>query len=277
MNRREFMKVGSLFAAGGLLAKVGQLELSDETNTPVVERVEIPIINLHPALEGFTIVQLSDIHLQPFTRPELVQKAVDISNELKPDLVVLTGDYVWRDQEAVFELAPILAGLNARHGVYSVLGNHDLWLEVEATLRAFEEAGLPMLINQGVEIVQGNGSFYLAGMDDGWSGAPDLALSVEKAPSGVPIVLLLHEPDLVDEISLDPRIALQLSGHTHGGQVLVAGRPPIFTPTLGKKYSQGLFRVNNTWLYTNRGLGVISVPLRYNCPPEVTLLTLARA
>jgi predicted MPP superfamily phosphohydrolase len=277
MNRREFMKVGSLFAAGGLLAKFGQLELNDETNTPVIERVEIPIRNLKPALEGFTIVQLSDIHLQPFTRPELVQRAVEMSNDLQPDLVVLTGDYVWRDQEAIFELTPILAGLNARHGVYSVLGNHDLWLDVEVTETAFAEAGLPLLVNQGVQIREGNGSFYLAGMDDGWSGQPDLGLTLEKAPSGDPIVLLLHEPDLVDEVSLDPRIALQLSGHTHGGQVLIPGQPPIFTPTLGKKYSQGLFRVNDTWLYTNRGLGVISVPLRMNCPPEVTLLTLTRA
>jgi len=277
MNRREFMKVGSLFAAGGLLAKVGQIELNDETTTPVLERVEIPIRNLKSALEGFTIVQLSDIHLRPYTRPDLVKRAVEMSNELRPDLVVLTGDYVWREQEAAFELAPILAGLNARHGIYSVLGNHDHWLDVEITKRAFEEAGLPMLINQGLEIRDGNGSFYLAGMDDGWSGKPDLNMTLEKAPSNTPIVLLLHEPDLVDETSRDPRITLQLSGHTHGGQVLVAGQPPIFTPDLGKKYSQGLFRVHDTWLYTNRGLGVISVPLRLNCPPEVTLLTLTRA
>jgi uncharacterized protein len=277
MNRREFMKVGSLFAAGGLLAKLGQIELNDETTTPVLERVEIPIRNLKPALEGFTIVQLSDIHLRPYTKPDLVRRAVEMSNELRPDLVVLTGDYIWRVQEAAFELAPLLAGLNARHGVYSVLGNHDHWLDVEVTRRAFEEAGLPMLINQGVEISAGNGSFYLAGMDDGWSGKPDLNMAVEKAPPDIPIILLLHEPDLVDETSRDPRIALQLSGHTHGGQVLIAGQPPIFTPDLGKKYSQGLFRVNDTWLYTNRGLGVISVPLRFNCPPEVTLLTLTRA
>ncbi|MGE5464808.1 MAG: metallophosphoesterase [Syntrophothermus sp.] len=277
MNRRDFMKVASLFAAGGLLAKVGQIELNDETNTPVLERVKIPIKNLKPALEGFTIVQLSDIHLQPFTKPELVHRAVEMSNGLRPDLVVLTGDYVWRVQDAIFELTPILSGLNARHGVYSVLGNHDLWLDVEVTKTAFAEARLPLLINQGVEIYEGSGSFYLAGMDDGWSGQPDLKMSLEKTPAGMPIVLLLHEPDLVNETSMDPRIALQLSGHTHGGQVLLGGRPPIFTPTLGKIYSQGLFRVNDTWLYTNRGLGVISVPLRINCPPEVTLLTLTRA
>lgn len=277
MNRRDFMKVSSLFVAGGILAKIGQMELNDETTMPVVEQVEIPLRNLHPALEGFTIAQLSDIHLRPYTRPDLVERAVEMTNILRPDLVVLTGDYVWRDQEAVFELTRILSGIDARHGVYSVLGNHDLWLDVEVTKTAFAEAGLPLLINQGLEINQGRGSFYLAGMDDGWSGQPDMNLALEDAPGGAPVVLLLHEPDLVNETSLDPRITLQLSGHTHGGQVLLPGKPPIFTPHLGKQYSQGLFRVNETWLYTNRGLGVISVPLRFNCPPEVTLLTLTKA
>ena len=152
INRRDFLKVSGLVVASAVLARVGQLELNDETVTPVVDRVQIPIKNLKPALEGFTIVQLSDIHLQPYTKPDLVRKAVEMSNSLHPDLVVLTGDYVWREQEAAFELAPILAGLNARHGVYSVLGNHDLWLDVEVIKTAFAEAGLPMLINQGLEI-----------------------------------------------------------------------------------------------------------------------------
>lgn len=249
----------------------------DEAKNPVVDQVLIPLKDLKPALEGFTIVQLSDIHLRPFTKPDLVKKAVELSNCLRPDLVVLTGDYVWLDQEAAFELAPILAGLNARHGVYSVLGNHDLWLDVRVVKAAFAEAGLPMLVNQGLEVNAGNGSFYLAGLDDGWSGKMDIQSALEKAPAGAPVVLLLHEPDLVDETSLDPRISLQLSGHTHGGQVRLAGKPLNFALHLGKKYNQGLFRVNETWLYTNRGLGVISVPVRYNCPPEVTLLTLTKA
>jgi predicted MPP superfamily phosphohydrolase len=263
--------------ASGLITAAGYLKLNDEAQNPVVDQVLIPIKNLKPSLEGFTILQLSDIHLRPFTTPDLVKKAVEMSNRLRPDLVVLTGDYVWRDQEAAFELAPILAGLDARYGVYSVLGNHDLWLDVRIIKTAFTEAGLPLLINQGVELNAGNGSLYLAGLDDGWSGSPDLKLALENAPAGAPVVLLLHEPDLVNQTSLDPRISLQLSGHTHGGQVRLPGKPSFLTPHLGKKYDQGLFRVNQTWLYTNRGLGVISVPMRINCPPEITLLTLTKA
>jgi predicted MPP superfamily phosphohydrolase len=277
MNRRNFLKLGGLVAAGGVLAAAGHLELNDEMQQPVVDHVRVPILNLHPALEGFTILQMSDIHLRPFTKPDLVKKAVEMSNLQRPDLAVLTGDYVWRDQEAAFELAPILAGLNPRHGVYSVLGNHDLWLDVRVIKTAFAQAGLPLLINQGLEISSGKGSLYLAGLDDGWSGEADLNLALLNAPAGAPVVLLLHEPDLVDQTSLDGRVSLQLSGHTHGGQVRVFGKPPLLKPHLGKKYDQGLFRVNNTWLYTNRGLGVISVPVRYNCPPEITLLTLMKA
>jgi predicted MPP superfamily phosphohydrolase len=277
MNRRNFLKIGGLFAAGGLLAAAGHLEMNDEAQQPVVDQVLVPIKNLKPSLEGFTILQLSDIHLRPFTKPDLVKKAVEISNRLRPDLVALTGDYVWRNQEAAFELAPILAGLDARYGVYSVLGNHDLWLDERAVKAAFAQAGLPLLMNQGIEVNAGNGSLYLAGLEDGWSGRPDLRQALENAPAGTPVVLLLHEPDLVNQTSLDPRITLQLSGHTHGGQVRLPGRPSFLTPHLGKLYDRGLFRVNETWLYTNRGLGVISIPFRYNCPPEVTLLTLTRA
>jgi uncharacterized protein len=277
MNRRDFLKVSGVVAASVLLAAAGRFELDDEAQHPVVDKVLVPIKNLSPSLEGFTIAQLSDIHLRPMTQPGLVKNAVEMTNRLHPDLVALTGDYVWLDQDAAFELAPILAGLDARHGVYSVLGNHDLWLNVEAVKSAFAESRLPILINQGLEVTVGAGSLYLAGLDDGWSGKADLKRSLENAPTGVPVVLLLHEPDLVNQTSLDPRVALQLSGHTHGGQVRMPGKPPFFKPHLGEEYTQGLFRVNDTWLYTNRGLGVISVPVRYNCPPEITLLTLTRA
>jgi hypothetical protein len=251
--------------------------LADESGDPVVERVLVPIPGLKPALEGFSIVQLSDIHLLPYTRAGLVRKAVEMANSLKPDLVVLTGDFVWRVEAAADELAPLLANLNARYGVFSVMGNHDYWLNIRAVQAAFDRARLPVLYNQGLVIEANGASLYLAGMDDGWAGRPNLGAALEGAPSGAPVVLLLHEPDLVDQVSLDPRVTLMLAGHTHGGQVLLGGKPPPIKPYLGEKYTQGLFKVRDTWLYTNRGLGVISIPLRINCPPEVTQLVLVPA
>jgi hypothetical protein len=197
-----------------------------------------------------------------------------MANQLQPDLIVLTGDYVWRTREAVFEVAPLLAGLNARYGVYSVMGNHDYWLDIRALRAAFDASRLPILHNEGLAVGVGKAVLYLAGVDDGWSGQPDLKRALDQAPSGAPIILLLHEPDLADETCQDPRVSLQLSGHTHGGQVHIPRKPPFFHPYLGKKYPYGLYKVKDLWLYTNRGLGVISVPLRINCPPEITQLTL---
>lgn len=277
LSRRNFLKIGALAGLSVTAVVSGLFVLSNEAEDPVIDEVVVPIQNLKPGLEGFRIVQLSDIHLRPYTKPDLVERAVELANQLKPDLTVLTGDFVWRDRDAAFELAPILAGLNARYGVFSVMGNHDYWLDIQALQQAFDDAGLPVLYNQG-HVIQHNGAnLYLAGMDDGWSGQPDLQAALADSPANTPVVLLLHEPDLIDQVSADPRVTLQLAGHTHGGQVVVPGQPPFFTPYLGKKYSQGLFKVQLAWLYTNRGLGTISVPYRLNCPPEVTLLTLAAA
>jgi len=270
LSRRNFLRIASLSAAGSLVALAGGLSVADESQDPVVERVLIPIRGLHPALEGFSIVQMTDIHLLPYTRPDLVQRSVAMANELKPDLTVLTGDYVWRMRSGAAVLVPLLAGLNARVGVYSVMGNHDYWLDIGAVQSAFEAARLPVLYNEGLAIGVGKAVLYLAGVDDGQAGRPDMKLALDQAPAGAPIVLLLHEPDLADVTCLDPRVSLQLSGHTHGGQVLVPGKPPFFQPFLGKKYPYGLFKIRDLWLYTNRGLGCISVPLRINCPPEIS-------
>ena len=273
LSWRRRLKVGGLTLAG-MLAIAGGLSLVDESQDPVVETISIPIRGLHPALEGFSIVQLTDIHLRPFTRPNFVQRSIVMANQLQPDLIVLTGDYIWRSHAAVYEVASLLGRLNARYGVYSVMGNHDYWLDIRALRSAFDASRLPVLINEGLAIGVGKAVLYLAGMDDGWSGLPDLKHALDHAPTGAPIILLLHEPDLADGTCQDGRVSLQLSGHTHGGQVLVPGKSPIFHPHLGKKYPQGLYKIKDLWLYTNHGLGVISVPLRINCPPEITQLTL---
>ena len=270
LNRRDFLKAAGLAVGGGLVTATSYLAINDESQEPVVDRVPIRLKNLHPALEGFTMLQMTDLHLYPLTQPSLIEKSVVMANSLNPDLVVMTGDYVWQVLDAIDELAPILSGLNARYGVYSSLGNHDYWLDAEVITATMEAAGLPVLVNQGLTIQQGGGSFYLAGLDDGWSGNPDLDATLEGARPGDPVILLCHEPDLADLFSKDGRVDLQLSGHTHGGQIRIPGIGALILPYLGRKYDFGMYKINDMLLYTNRGIGVISEPVRYNCPPEIT-------
>ena len=252
----------------------GYLFRNDEAQNPVVDRVPIPIKNLPSAFEGFTIAVLADFHLYPFTQPVVIQRAVDLANNLNPDLTVLLGDYVWHEVEAVFDLAPILAQLNAKHGVFAIIGNHDIWTNINIIKQGLTEAGLPILVNEGFPITAGQEALYIAVLDDGWSGNPDLNAAMTNHPAGAPVVLLYHEPDLADDTSLDGRIALQLSGHSHGGQIRLPGVGALITPYLAWKYDHGLYQVNDMWLYTNRGIGVTNEPVRYNCPPEVTEIVL---
>jgi predicted MPP superfamily phosphohydrolase len=274
ISRRDFFKFSGLAAAGAVTATSAFLGINNESNQPVAEHIQIPIKGLAPGLEGFKIVQLSDIHLLPYTQPDLVRRSVEIANSLNPDLTVLTGDYVWRNLEAIFELTPILSQLNARHGVFAIIGNHDIWLDVDVVKSAFAEIRIPVLENQGFPITEGGGTLYIAGLDDGWSGTPDLNAALEGAPAATPTVLLLHEPDLADKYSQVGNIVLQLSGHSHGGQVRVPGFGAFILPYLGQKYDFGLYKVRDMWLYTNRGIGNISVPFRYNCAPEISEFTL---
>ncbi len=277
INRRDFLKISGTALTTGVIALSGFMKFNNEVNKPVVVAVPIPIKGLNSGLEGFTIAQISDIHLWPLTQPELVQRAVEMANDQMPNLSVVTGDHIWRDAEAAFELAEILAGLNATYGVYAVMGNHDYWMGIDTVQAGFDNERVPVLYNQGLTIDHNGSQLYLAGMDDGWEGKPDLQAALEDAPPGAPVVLLLHEPDLADQVSLDGRVTLQLAGHTHGGQVRLPGDKPFALPYLGKKYERGLYQVNQMWLYTNVGLGVISVPIRYHCPPEITLFTLVGA
>jgi predicted MPP superfamily phosphohydrolase len=253
LNRREFLKIAGLAVGGGLVTATSYLAINDESQEPVVDRVPISIKNLHPDLEGFTLLQMTDLHLYPITQPSLIQKSVAIANNLNPDLVVLTGDYVWQVLDAIGELAPILAGLDAKYGIFSTLGNHDYWLDAGVITATMEAEGLPVLINQGLTIQQGKGSFYLAGLDDGWSGKPDLDATLEGANKGDPVILLCHEPDLADQFALDGRVSLQLSGHTHGGQIRLPGIGAIILPYLGRKYDIGLYKIDEMLLYTNWG------------------------
>jgi len=282
LDRRTILKV---FGCGvvGSGAVVGAYGYGSriEAEWLKVEKVTVPVKHLESVLDGFKIVQMSDFHLRPHTKAEFVAEAVSVANGLNPDLIALTGDYVTghraRNSEAIFDLAPVLATLNAKYGVFTILGNHDYWTNETIVLTGLKESGLPALINSGVALSIGQQVLYLAGLDDGWLGHPDLSKALEKRPGNVPTILLVHEPDLADIFSADGTVSLQLSGHSHGGQIRLPGIGALILPRLGRKYDQGLYRVKDMWVYTTRGIGVVGPPIRINCRPEITEITLVRA
>jgi len=276
LDRRGFLKVlGHVLTAYGLGALGAyQYSIHVEPEWLSVNNIRLPLKNLGNAFDGFKVVQLSDFHLYPYTEIELVQSAVAIANELKPDLVVLTGDYVLDLAEAIFDLAPVLSQLNPARGVFAILGNHDYWTNAEIIKQGLKEQGIPVLINEGVQISVGRDNLYLAGMDDGWDGQPDLESALSNWSEGIPTIMLLHEPDFWEFYRSDPRIDLQLSGHSHGGQVRLPGYGAPILPEYGRKFDQGLYTFNERYLYVNRGIGVVPPPVRLNCRPEVTEITL---
>jgi predicted MPP superfamily phosphohydrolase len=273
LSRRDFLKAG-LLAVTGLCVTPTAITLAvNEVYRPVVKRTQVHINGLPQAFQGFRIVALSDFHLYPYICLSLVRQVVEMANDLHPDLVVLLGDYVWHEVDAIFDLAPLLAGLDARHGMFAVIGNHDIWTDRQVVEQGLRQSAIPLLINQGVTLSQDGQSLNLVGLDDGWSGQPDITSALDNLPGNLPTILLLHEPDLADQVVQQVHFDLQLSGHSHGGQVRWDGQAKVL-PHLGRKYDLGLFQVGDMAVYTSAGIGVISVPLRLNCPPEVTEITL---
>jgi len=276
ITRRGFLKAfgGATLGLGvSCLAGYGYV-FYVEPHWLSVERVEVPIQGLPRAFDGFKIICLSDFHLHPYTQIDFIEKVVAVSNEWTPDVVCLLGDYVFEGADSIFELAPVLAELESTHGVFAVLGNHDLWTDAGVVCSGLEAVGIRVLVNESVPLSVGNDDLILAGLDDGWSGEPDLSLALEGSPQGAPVILMLHEPDFADQYALDGRVCLQLSGHTHGGQVRIPGIGGPFRPEYGRKYDDGLVEIEGMWLYTTRGVGVIGPPARFNCRPEVTEITL---
>jgi predicted MPP superfamily phosphohydrolase len=275
MNRRRFLK-----SAGGLIVGTGVTGVGGflygtrlETEWLEVTRVEIPVRGLGSGLDGFRIALLSDFHLYPHTRHEFIKIVAEEARKLKPDLVALTGDFVQKDADAIFALAPTLAEIDSKHGQFAVVGNHDHWQGIDVVRSGLEKSGIEVLINRGLQISESGAPFFLAGVDDGWSGQPDLSAAMEKFPGDMPVILLAHEPDLADDFCRDARVSVQLSGHSHAGQVRFPFGGSPFNPPLGRKYDMGLYRVHDSWLYTNRGIGV-TVPIRLNCRPELTEVVL---
>ncbi len=260
-------------AAGGALLLGAPLAFLANGQHQCIERVRIPpdADQPHPTI---TVAQLSDLHIAGRSDLPALARAVESVNALAPDVIALTGDYVWRKASALSLAIPLLAQLQAPLGVYAVLGNHDLWTDRDTVTSSLQEAGVQVLVNEGLPLAQGGASLYLAGLDDGMAGQPDLDRALARHDGRTPVVLLFHEPDLGHEAVSQGRVWLHLAGHSHGGQVRLRGRGALILPPHAHRYDMGLYRVGPGWLYVNRGLGTTSVPVRLNCPPEITRLQL---
>jgi predicted MPP superfamily phosphohydrolase len=265
-----------------------------------IERVEVAIAQLPDSLIGLRLVQLSDFHFDGLRlSKKMLQEAISVSNAMEPDLVLLTGDYVTDDPKWVHELAKELKYLSARCGIFAILGNHDLWYShsrAEIT-EALEAIGIQVLWNQVAHLF--DAKLPLVGLADSYSKEFDPATVLPDLDPGSPRIVLSHNPDTAE--ALRPyRVDLQLSGHTHGGQVVIPGLGPLpaycdrlyaqvqqklthWSPLFKAshyvvqrwEWSEGLHQIGSNQLYVNRGLGTY-LPGRLFCPPEVTVITLVQ-
>jgi len=255
-----------------------------EPNRPRIVRQEIALRRWPERLEGFTIALLSDFHYDPYFSVHPLRSAIGMVNGLRPDLIALTGDFVSESSfgdpadaaSAAEPCAQLLQQMRAPHGLWAVLGNHDVFTDPDRVSTSLHSAGIQVLSNQSVPIERDGARFWLSGVDDVLGGTADLDPTLHDLPADEAAVLLAHEPDYADHVARYP-VDLQLSGHSHGGQVRLPFIRPLFLPELARKYVWGLYQIGGLALYTNAGLGTVNLPIRMNCPPEITLLTLRRS
>lgn len=284
----------------GLCGALGLALYSSEIERHWIEvnEREVALAGLPQVFDGMRIVQLSDIHLDEYTEPFFLRRVIDRVNEMNPDAIFLTGDFVTEilyprryaktafairarkfARGAAWQCADMLRDLKCRE-LYAIMGNHDLVVGATQVTEALTTNGIRVLRNSFLPIERNGERFWLAGLDDAVEGDPnpDLAVppSIRNRPNE-PVVLMCHAPDYVDVLRAHPAgqaVSLMMSGHTHGGQIRFPLVGAFHLPSWGRKYVEGWFRFGGLQLHVNRGIGTVGVPFRLNCPPEITLMTL---
>jgi hypothetical protein len=253
---------------------VGKIEPEDVEIVPV----SLVLPRLDAKFDGYRIAQISDIHADDWMTPGRVLGLMNLVNLEAPDLVAITGDFATYSRfrsliQPASRLVAPLRRLHAPDGVVAVLGNHDHKTDTRTVRRVLAASGVVELHNAVLTLCRGGAALHFCGLDDVREGTPDLHRTWRELPEEGAAILLIHEPDFADESAATGRFDLQLSGHSHGGQV---GLPLLrypFLPKLSRKYPAGLYRVGEMFLYTNRGLGA-HPRFRFNCRPEITVFTL---
>jgi predicted MPP superfamily phosphohydrolase len=290
MNRRGLYRQVSFTAALGAVVGAGVFLYSRyvEPYWVAVERLTLPLPRLAPPFDGYRIVHVSDFHLDGWMTPERLERVVDLANEQEPDLVVITGDFVAVSIDYISGLPGPVGRLKATDGVVAVLGNHDHMNDADAVRRALCSSGVVDVSNGVYTLHRAGAALHVCGVDsvmEGYDRLEEVLEALNEAEPGCAI-LLAHEPDFADKTAATGRFDLQLSGHSHGGQVripfletpyvvpLLSRLGYSFVPPLIYEYPSGLYEVGEMYQYTNRGLGVIYARFRLNSRPEVTVLNL---
>ncbi|MGI4791942.1 MAG: metallophosphoesterase [Janthinobacterium lividum] len=274
--RRRFLKISAATALAGLGTPTYAFEV--EPDHPRVTHHDISIKGWPVAASGMRVGQLSDLHCQDSRAEARIAHAVQLMLAQKPAIVFLTGDYISSNRPSswIVASANALAPLrNVPRGVFAVLGNHDYANGFSGQVAAaLEQVGFQVLRNRAVPFPDA-GDVWIVGMESRSVFAYDPIRALQEVPPDAARILLIHEPDYADEAPLG--FDLQLSGHSHAGQIRIPGLPPLHCPTYGRKYPEGLQQAQNHLVYTTRGVGMMGPQARFCCPPEVTVLTIHAA
>ena len=270
--RRRFLRhIGSAALA---TVSVGTVYPLVEAKWCRVNRWTIVLPGLPQAFRGTTVALISDVHHGPFVPLAYIRHVVAMSNALSPDLVLLGGDYVSRHWHYIAPGIEVLGKLKAKLGRFAVLGNHDHWESATKTWQALAGEGIQTVDNSGSWIERKGARLRICGVGDLWTDTQNLALALGDAERGDAVILLSHNPDYAEQVR-DPRVGLILSGHTHGGQVVVPGfGAPIVPSRYGQKYRSGLVQGPSCQVFITRGVGTVTPPVRFFCRPEIAFLTL---
>jgi uncharacterized protein len=264
------MATGGIVAVAGL----GRRARHESPYRPVLERVDVRVPSGMQTPPRLRIGFVADTHLGSVMRPADIDRALALLFDAEPDLLLFGGDYVSESPRHITEAAAVLGTVAGatRFGSLAVLGNHDCANGAERMAAALEQRGIQVLRNASARVGDNTGELWIAGIDDALLGCPDTERAFAGVPANACALALWHEPDWAEQV-VDHGAFLQLSGHSHGGQVRLPIAGPIAAPAGGRRFVEGLNFAAGMPVYTSRGVGVYRPPVRFRCPPEVTLIT----
>ena len=275
MTRRQFIKFGIL---GGIACLAASYPFFIERYLLQINTYNIPVPNLPEEFINFKMVHLTDLHYGRLMPKKFIEQIINKANSLEGDSIVCTGDYVLKrndgshDVETVWSL---LERLKAKSGVYSILGNHDHWADFNKSLELLDDSG-QNIRHKSVAIERNGKRIWIGGAGDLWEDDTGVDKAFKEVPGKECKILLAHNPDTAD-IEFDTRVDLMISGHTHGGQVIIPFIGPLVLPVKNKNYSSGFIRSQNANIFISKGIGWAIVPVRFNCYPEIAVLNFKKA